>query len=123
VLSAVFFVLTLAAYTRYVRTLSLTSYLFVLLFFGFGLMAKPILVTVPFVLLLLDYWPFKRFVPETLRKSGQPNRAENRASIRRIFLEKIPLLVLSFASCAATVLAQRHFIDPIRQAVFSRAPW
>ena len=113
VLSAVFFMLTLGAYTRYTRTLSLTSYLFVLLFFGFGLMSKPILVTVPFVLLLLDYWPFKRFVPESPRKLGHPNRAKNRANIRRIFLEKIPLLFLSFASCAATVLAQRHFINPI----------
>ena len=113
VLSAVFVMLTLGAYTRYTRTFSLTSYLFVLFFFGLGLMSKPILVTVPFVLLLLDYWPFKRFAPESLRKSGQPNRAKDRANIRRIFLEKIPLLFLSFVSCAATVLAQRHFIDPI----------
>ncbi len=113
VLSAVFFMLTLAAYTRYVRTLSVTPYLFVVLFFAFGLMSKPMLVTIPFVLLLLDYWPFKRFVPEIARKSGHPNRTKSRRIIRGIFLEKIPLLFLSFGSCAATVLAQRHFIDPI----------
>jgi protein O-mannosyl-transferase len=113
VLSAVFFMLILGAYTRYTRTLSLTSYLFVLLLLAFGLMSKPILVTVPFVLLLLDYWPLKRFTSETAGKSGQRHRTERRANIRRIFLEKIPLLFLSFASCAATLLAQRHFIDPI----------
>ncbi len=113
VLSAVFFMLTLGAYTRYIRTLSLTFYLFVLLFLTFGLMSKPILVTVPFVLLLLDYWPLKRFASETPSKSGQRRRTEGRADFRQIFLEKIPLLFFSFASCAATVLAQRHFIDPI----------
>src|SRR4029453_13885598 len=63
--------------------------------------------------LLLDYWPLKRFTSETPGKSGQRHRNERRANIRRIFLEKIPLLFLSFSSCAATLLAQRHFIDPI----------
>ena len=119
VLSAVFFMLMLGAYTRYIRALSLTSYLFVLLFFAFGLMSKPILVTAPFVLLLLDYWPLKRFVSETPGKLGHRNRTESRANIQRIFLEKIPLLFLSFASCAATVLAQRHFIDPIDRLSFA----
>src|ERR1044071_7885194 len=113
VLSAVFFMLILGAYTHYTRSFSLASYLFVLLFFGLGLMSKPILVTVPFVLLLLDYWPFKRFARESPRKLSQPNREKDRANIHRIFLEKIPLLFLSLASCAATVFAQRHFIDPI----------
>jgi protein O-mannosyl-transferase len=81
VLSAVFFMLTLGAYTRYIRTLSLTSYLFVLLLLTFGLMSKPILVTVPFVLLLLDYWPLKRFTSETPGKSGHRRRTEGRANI------------------------------------------
>jgi Tfp pilus assembly protein PilF len=112
-LSAVFFMLTLGAYIRYVHKLSFISYLLVLLVFAFGLMAKPMLVTVPFVLLLLDYWPLKRFASETPVKLGQQRGVEDRESIRRILLEKIPLLLLSFASCAATLLAQRHFIDPI----------
>ena len=112
-LSAVFFMLTLGAYIRYVHTRSFTSYLLVLLMFAFGLMSKPMLVTVPFVLLLLDYWPLKRFAPELPVKRDQQRRVENRESIRRILLEKIPLLLFSFASCAATLLAQRHFIDPI----------
>ena len=60
VLSAVFFVLTLGAYVRYVRKPSVGRYLTVALFFALGLMSKPMLVTLPFVLLLLDYWPLGR---------------------------------------------------------------
>src|SRR5216117_1362001 len=59
-LSAVFLILTLGAYIRYVHKLSFASYILVLLVFAFGLMSKPMLVTVPFVLLLLDYWPLNR---------------------------------------------------------------
>jgi Flp pilus assembly protein TadD len=113
VLSAVFFMLTLGAYLRYVEAPSLTSYIFVLLAFALGLMSKPMLVSVPFVLLLLDYWPLKRLAREAPAKRGHERTVENCASTRRIFREKIPLLLLSFASCAATLLAQRHFIDPI----------
>src|SRR5437588_2027289 len=113
VLSAVFFMLTLAAYVRYVHTLSLGWYLLVLLVFALGLMSKPMLVTVPFLFLLLDYWPLKRFAPAAPNKLRHQGTTQARASIRTILLEKIPLLLLSFASCAATILAQRHFIDPI----------
>ena len=113
VLSAVFFMLTLAAYVRYVHTLSLRWYLLVLLVFALGLMSKPMLVTVPFLFLLLDYWPLKRFAPAAPNKLRHQRTTQAHASIRTILLEKIPLLLLSFASCAATVLAQRHFIDPI----------
>ena len=112
-LSAVFFMLTLGVYIRYVHKLSFTSYILVLLVFAFGLMSKPMLVTVPFVLLLLDYWPLKRFPSETSVKHRHGRTVENCANTRRIFIEKIPLLLLSLASCAATLLAQRHFIDPI----------
>src|SRR6266404_8731669 len=113
VLSAVFFMLTLAAYVRYVHTLSLGWYLLVLLVFALGLMSKPMLVTAPFLFLLLDYWPLKRFAPAAPNKLRHQRTTQAHASIRTILLEKIPLLLLSFASCAATVLAQRHFIDPI----------
>src|SRR5438552_5772980 len=60
-LSAVFFMLTLAAYVRYVRATSPGRYFFVAMIFALGLMSKPMLVTAPFVLLLLDYWPLRRF--------------------------------------------------------------
>src|SRR5215475_2568983 len=60
VLSAAFFMLTLAAYFRYTWAPSARRYLLVALLFAFGLMSKPMLVTLPFVLLLLDYWPLNR---------------------------------------------------------------
>jgi protein O-mannosyl-transferase len=61
VLSAFFWMLTMGAYSYYVKHPGLRRYFFVLLFFVLGLMAKPMLVTLPFVLLLLDYWPLQRF--------------------------------------------------------------
>src|SRR5437588_12669984 len=61
VLSAVLFMLTLAAYVRYAGAPSIGRSLIVLMIFALGLMSKPMLVTVPFVFLLLDYWPLRRF--------------------------------------------------------------
>ena len=92
VLSAVFFMLTLTAYLRYVRKQTLGRYAVVAVLFACGLMSKPMLVTVPFVLLLLDYWPLQRLI--------------DFRTLRKLILEKIPLLALSAASCVATILAQ-----------------
>jgi tetratricopeptide (TPR) repeat protein len=103
VLSGVFFMLTLLAYARYARSdrFSWGQYTTVLVFFALGLMCKPTLVTLPFVLLLLDYWPLRR--------------VRNQWSvIRRLILEKIPLFVVSAASCLATILAQKEAFAPIR---------
>jgi protein O-mannosyl-transferase len=61
VLSTFFWMLTMGAYSYYVEHRDFRRYFFVLLFFVFGLMSKPMLVTLPFVLLLLDYWPMRRF--------------------------------------------------------------
>ena len=61
VLSTFFWMLTMGAYSYYVEHPGFRRYFFVLLFFILGLMAKPMLVTLPFVLLLLDYWPLQRF--------------------------------------------------------------
>jgi tetratricopeptide (TPR) repeat protein len=93
VLSAVFFMLTLGAYIRYAKCPSIGRYLAVSILFALGLMSKSMLVTVPFVLLLLDYWPLKRFA--------------GRSSIKRLILEKIPLLALSVAGGLATLWAQQ----------------
>jgi tetratricopeptide (TPR) repeat protein len=93
VLSALFFMLTLGAYIRYARRPSAARYVTTSISFALGLMCKPMLVTVPFVLLLLDYWPLDR-----IQKSG--------AGVLKLIAEKIPLLLLSFASCAATIWAQ-----------------
>jgi protein O-mannosyl-transferase len=113
VLSAVFFMLTLGAYVRYVRKRSLSWYLLALLVFALGLMSKPMLVTVPFLLLLLDYWPLKRFALERPAEPRQKRRVEDSGNTRRIILEKLPFLLLSCGSCAATLVAQRGFIDPM----------
>ena len=92
-LSAVFFMLTLGAYSRYTRQPSVSRYVAMSILFVLGLMCKPMLVTVPFVLLLLDYWPLNRSQKSEVR-------------VRKLIIEKIPLLILSVASCAATVWAQ-----------------
>src|SRR5213595_127466 len=103
VLSAVFFMLTLGAYVRYAHKRSVGRYLAVALCLALGLMSKPMLVTVPFVLLLLDYWPLKRF-------------SEKRT---RLVLEKIPLLALSAPSCIATLLAQHYAKGSMDQLPFT----
>jgi tetratricopeptide (TPR) repeat protein len=92
VLSAFFWILTMWAYACFVSRPKIWRYLLVAVFFALGLMAKPMLVTLPFVLLLLDYWPL--------------NRLQNN-HFGRLVLEKIPFFVLSAASIVVTFLIQR----------------
>jgi tetratricopeptide (TPR) repeat protein len=106
VLSGVFFMLTLLAYAQYVRAPSIRRYLTVALLLTAGLMSKPMLVTLPFVLLLLDYWPFQRFA-QGLQSRTKPLPWPDRQSTQLI-LEKIPLIGLSAVSGIVTFLAQRH---------------
>ena len=108
VLSAVFFMLTLAAYARYVRAPSVTSYLLLLLFFALGLMSKPMLVSVPFVLLLLDYWPLGRIEGTAfgMPMAGLPASSSEWLVIRPLIAEKVPLFALSAFSSAMTLLTQ-----------------
>jgi tetratricopeptide (TPR) repeat protein len=117
VLSGVFFMLTLDAYTRYVRKPSGRRYLVVALLFALGLMAKPMLVTLPLVLLLLDYWPLKRFAhissTESKLETGIAHWWNQKSVGTRLVLEKIPLLVLSAASCLITLFAQRQAVSSI----------
>ena len=89
VLSGLFWMLTMLAYARYAERRSLERYLQVLLFFALGLMAKPMIVTLPFVLLLLDVWPLKRM-----------ERGDSRPA--QLVLEKLPLLAMGIASVAIT---------------------
>jgi hypothetical protein len=109
VLSALFFMLTLFAYVHYARAPSVRRYLAVAFVFALGLMSKPMLVTLPFVLLLLDYWPLNRI------------RSQTSADVRPLTLvvEKIPLLALSAPSCAATLLAQPYGAGAIDQLPFA----
>ncbi len=104
VLSGVFFMLTLWAYIRYARRPGRQRYMWVLLWFALGLMSKPMLVTVPCLLLLLDYWPLRR-----LQKAKQ---------LPGLLWEKLPLFALSALSCVATILALRTSGTPI-----STYPW
>lgn len=108
VLSGVFFMLTLLAYARYVSgERSLLRYLLVAFFFALGLMAKPMLVTLPCVLLLLDYWPLCRFGFHSL---GNDANFARRSTFSRLVAEKIPLFLLSLLSSFLTWWAQQAFM-------------
>jgi tetratricopeptide (TPR) repeat protein len=101
VLSGLFFMLALGAYVAYVRRpFSLGRYLAVVVFFALGLMAKPILVTFPCLLLVLDYWPLERFRSWNRGASGRA------VGVSRLFFEKLPLVALSAASCVVAVRIQ-----------------
>ena len=136
VLSGVFFMLILWAYARYARSSRPTParYAIVVVFFALGLMCKPTLVTLPFVLLLLDYWPLRRFAQQS-PSSKPPRSARNHVAIRRgenpsrggplptkpikyLLVEKIPFFVLSAASCVATLLAQERTMATLRLFTF-----
>ena len=107
VLSAVFFMLTLAAYASYVRQPSLGRYLMVSVFFACGLMSKSMLVSVPVVLLLLDYWPLKRSQTSDVRRQ--------RSEICRLIIEKIPLFALSILCSVVTFLIQERSAGSLEQ--------
>jgi Flp pilus assembly protein TadD len=109
VLSAVFFFLMLGAYARYVRTPSIGRYLLVAGLFAAGLMSKPMLVSVPVILLLLDYWPLGRMRSQESEVRGRISEASGRWLLfGRLVLEKIPLLALSAGSSAITFVLQKH---------------
>src|SRR5437899_2551694 len=115
VLSGVFFMLTLWGYARYARGNAPSSfwYIAVVVFFAFGLMCKPTLVTAPFVLLLLDYWPLGRVRPSSSRARGitASQWQQRKDTWPWLVIEKLPLFVLSAASCVATLLAQQEALD------------
>jgi tetratricopeptide (TPR) repeat protein len=109
VLSAVFLFLMLSAYARYVRTPSIWRYLLVAGLFGAGLMSKPMLVTTPVILLLLDYWPLDRMRGQGAEVRDRRSEASRHwAVIRRLLLEKIPLFVLSAGACVITFVLQKR---------------
>ena len=123
VLSGLFFMLTLAAYGRYVRSgRRIVPYALVVLWCALGLMAKPMLVTLPFVLLLLDYWPLGRFNLTATADAGQ--RSDHYlATVYRLLVEKVPLFVLAAASACATFLAQGQALRSGETIpLFSRLP-
>jgi len=98
VLSTLFWLLTIGAWLAYVKSKRTTPYALMLVFFALGLMAKPMLVTLPFTLLLLDYWPLKRIILPLHQQSGE---------LKKLLWEKAPLFTMSAASCGITIIAQR----------------
>jgi Tfp pilus assembly protein PilF len=115
VLSTLFFLLAIGAYGWYARKPDWRRYLLVAALFAAGLMAKPMVITLPFVLLLLDYWPLERIAFRSSlfavrQNAGDETSGEKRTAtsdLRFVLLEKVPLLLLSAASAWITVKAQR----------------
>ena len=137
VLSTLFWMLSLGSYVYYVEHPGYRRYLFVLCFFALGLMSKPMVVTFPFILLLLDYWPLGRFQPAKKDRGdshnpvspGKPARKKQRTAnasgqnavpekghaghssqgpgIRALIMEKIPLFLFAVLSSAITLVNQQ----------------
>lgn len=138
VLSTLFFLLTLGAYTRFSQSassvdrhdsettetaaktpprVSAAAYVLAVAFYALGLMSKPMLVTLPFLLLLLDYWPLQRLfhspnlqrlLPALRIPPETPDRGQrNQTTVPRLLLEKLPFCALSLASCIITFLVQQ----------------
>ena len=105
VLGGLFFALTLWAYVRHAQMpFALKRYLAVLTLFAAGLLCKPTIVTLPCVMLLLDYWPLNRMQNGTSRFDFK--------LVRRLLLEKIPMLLLVAAACVITLVAEGKTITP-----------
>jgi Flp pilus assembly protein TadD len=123
VLSGLFCMLTIGAYVRYVEKSKVQNpkskvyYGLTLLFFMLGLMCKPMLVMLPFVLLLLDYWPLGRVTGDkwqaTGEKKGKPSTLNPQLST--LLLEKLPLFGLAAASGVVTIFAQTEAIQSFEQ--------
>jgi len=109
-LSMLFFLLALGAYRWYVSAPRAGRYATVALLFALGLMSKPQIITLPFVLLLWDYWPLKRLFPNC--EFALEARVAPAKSISWLVLEKLPLLILAAASAVVTLHAQREATTP-----------
>src|SRR5438552_10173048 len=100
-LSTLFGLLSLIAYVRYAEAPSRSGYAWTGITLALGLLAKPMLVTWPFVMLLIDYWPLRRF-----RAASSARRSEVATELWPLLREKLPLFVLAAASAIMTLIAQ-----------------
>ncbi len=111
VLSGLFFILALGAYTHYSRRpFSVFRYALVLGLFGLALMSKPVVVTLPFVLLLLDYWPLRRFASPLMADEYYRSSLHSQfpiKTVRRLVVEKLPFFLLAIGSGIFAIHAQR----------------
>ncbi len=119
VLSGVFFLLMLGAYLRYARRRQFSSYLLVAVMLILGLLSKAMLVTAPFILLVLDYWPLRRFAFLEAKDNGDATIIPP-ARTTALLLEKLPLLVLAAAVSIATIFAQKPALE---SASYLALPW
>lgn len=113
VLSMLFFLLAFQSYTWYVRKPGVWRYSGVAFLFALGLMSKPQIITFPFLLLLWDYWPLRRYGSDA-SPSGPVNSVVSPRSFPWLLWEKVPLFLLSAISAVITMKAQRagHAIHP-----------
>ena len=115
VLSTFFWMLTTLTYIRYVENPAFNRYFLVLIVFLLGLMAKPMLVTLPFVFVLLDYWPLGRlkFDQSGIKKHEEDHKYENNGfqhiPVLKLIFEKIPLMALSAVAIYFSSLSVKHF--------------
>ena len=110
VLSTFFWFLTMWTYVHYIQKKTLAKYSILGLFFALGLMSKPMLVTLPFVFLLLDHWPLNRLEivrSKIILSNGIEDEVETKNSFLYLLFEKAPLLILASGSCIITFLVQK----------------
>lgn len=119
VVSTFFFLLTLIAYFYYAKKADIGRYLLVVMLFVLALMAKPMAITLPFVLLLMDYWPLQR--DRTMSATPEPP-AKLWQRWARLVLEKVPLLLLSAGSALITIRGQQsgHATEAIHVSLLLR---
>ena len=106
VLSTFFWMLTILSYVRYTKRPVIGRYMLVIPAFALGLMSKPMLVTLPLVLLLLDYWPLNRLPIADCQLSIEKQKLMT-VSWKSAIIEKVPLFVMSAGSCIITLMAQK----------------
>ncbi len=112
VLSTFFWMVTVLSYGYYVKRPNVGRYLFILLFFMLGLMSKPMLVTLPFVLLLLDFWPIERFIHNSAQSFSSSSSGDKRKmisnprSLHFLIIEKVPLILLALIMSTVAYFAQ-----------------
>jgi protein O-mannosyl-transferase len=121
VLSTFFWLTTTGAYLRYVRQPGRGRYCLLLLSFALGLMTKPMLVTLPFTLLLLDYWPLGRFhlPPPPAARRGKGGKQPYLRFAPQLIWEKVPLLILSILASLLTIHTQKWAIASLEQIPFA----
>lgn len=124
-LSTLFCMLTIMAYIYYSRRPSFYKYILILFVFMLGLLSKPMLISIPFVLILLDFWPLKRINFDSLLTREQIStgisneRRAQRTQALKLLIEKIPLLILSLVIIGTSIISFQHHSNVISSNLIS----